>query len=332
MNTDSYIYFNCPQTSEIQHSFSLVLELELGEIGFFPFLCFDYIERHDKRIYKLLTSYLELKVYDSYWDGFSFLGYKTVLNGKSYSLERLFQKTTGRDMWNKWVHNRTFTITGEEYYISGNTVNEYNFSIFSSFLYAYSNNKYLATLDEHDGKRTCHLYIRNIDVSNNSLGTLVEYNTRSNSKTSNTDIKTTASSMSFDNIDVFISYSRKDIQFVHSFLSMFKENAITYWIDIDGVYSGDAFKKVITKAIKASKVFLFFSSEASNNSEWTAKEINVAVRFKKEIIPILIDATDYSDEVVFDLAGLDYINYCNCSERNLLDEKLIKSIKNIIKL
>ena len=50
MNTDSFINFNCPQRSEIQHSFSLVLEFGLGEIGYFPYLCFDYIERHDKRI------------------------------------------------------------------------------------------------------------------------------------------------------------------------------------------------------------------------------------------------------------------------------------------
>ena len=331
MNSESYLNFNCPQRSEIENSFLLILEFGLDDIGYFPYLCFDYIERYDKQIYKLLTSYLEVKVFDGYLDGFRFLGYKTILSGNVISLERLFQKITGRDMWNKWIHNRTFIIAGEEYYISGNTVNELNFSIFSSFLYAYSNNKYLAVLNDDNGKRTCHLYIRNFDGgSNQSWETISEFDRTNNPITSNTEIKVPPLNTSFDNIDVFISYSRKDLQFIHTFLSIFKENAINYWIDIDGVYSGDAFKKVITKAIKASKVFLFFSSKDSNNSDWTAKEINLAVRFKKEIIPILIDETDYNDEVVFDLAGLDYLDYCNCSERNLLDDKLIKSIKNLI--
>lgn len=331
MDSDTFLNFNCPKNSEIRNTFSQVLEFELGDIGYFPYLCFDYIERHDIHVYKVLTSYLEVTVFDSYLDGFRFLGYKNVLKGKPFSMERLFQKTTGRDMWNKWIHDRTFIITGEEYYISGNTVNESNFLVFSSFLYAYSNNKYFAVLDEDNGKKTCHLYIRIIDKSNyHSMGTLVESNTEINSAASKTGIKVSASSKSFDNIDVFISYSRQDIQFVHIFLSLFKENEINYWIDIDGIYSGDAFKKVITKAIKASKVFLFFSSKASNNSEWTAKEINLAVLFKKEIIPIRIDESYYNDEVVFDLAGLDFVNYSNCNDRNLLDEKLIKSIMNLI--
>lgn len=331
MDSDTFLSFNCPKNSEIRNTFSQVLEFELGDIGYFPYLCFDYIERHDIHVYKVLTSYLEVTVFDSYLDGFRFLGYKNVLKGKPFSVERLFQKTTGRDMWNKWIHDRTFIITGEEYYISGNTVNESNFLIFSSFLYAYSNNKYLAALDEDKDKRTCRLYIRNVDMSSNhNLGTIIEYNKESNSIKTKNGKKVSASSKSFDNIDVFISYSRQDIQFVHSFLSMFKENEINYWIDIDGIYSGDAFKKIITKAIKASKVFLFFSSEASNNSEWTAKEINLAVLFKKEIIPIRIDESNYNDEVVFDLAGLDFINYSNCNDRNLLDEILIKSIKNLI--
>lgn len=337
MSIDSISNIKWPQNNEIQSSFSLVLEFSSGNIGYFPYLCFDYIDRHDSEIYKILISHLELSIFNSYLDGFRFLGYKSALNERILSLERLFQRTSGRDIWNKWIHDRTFTILGEEYYISGDTVNDSNFSIFSSIIYIYSNNKYLAKLDESNGIKTCQLYMLNVDnLDDYTKGHVIEYYGKNNLPNTDNSISSrinrenAKSCASIDKIDVFISYSRKDSQFVSTFLPLFREHGINAWIDIDGIYTGEAFKKVITKAIKSSKVFLFFSSAASNSSEWTAKEINLAVLFKKKIIPIKINQEEYNDEVVFDLAGLHFIDYSNSCDRKLLDEKLIKSIKNLI--
>ena len=335
MSIDSISNINWPQSSEIQSSFSLVLEFTLGNIGYFPYLCFDYLDRHDSEIYNILISHLELSIFNSYLDGFRFLGYKSALNERILSLERLFQRTSGRDIWNKWIHDRTFTILGEEYFISGDTVNDSNFYIFSSILYIYSNNKYLAKLDESNGIKACQLYMRNVDILYDyTKGHIIEYYGKNtlpnidNSISSRINRENAKSCASLNQIDAFISYSRKDFQFVATFLPLFREHGISFWIDIDGIYSGEAFKKVITKAIKSSKVFLFFSSAASNSSEWTAKEINLAVRLKKKIIPIIIDQEEYNDDVVFDLAGLDFLDYSNSCDRKLLDEKLLKSIKN----
>lgn len=86
--------------------------------------------------------------------------------------------------------------------------------------------------------------------------------------------------------DIFISYSRKDSEIVKRFADELGKAGYTIWMDIDGIETGDEFKSKIVSAIKDSALFLFFSSKDSNVSEWTVKEVNVAVNLKKQIIPV----------------------------------------------
>lgn len=130
------------------------------------------------------------------------------------------------------------------------------------------------------------------------------------------------------NHDIFISYSRKDSNIVDEFVNRLEAEGFRVWIDRDGIESGDAFKKVIVKAIKESSIVAFFSSEYSNSSPWTAKEINIAVHHDKPIIPIKIDKTVYNDEVEFDLVSLDYVDYTDPSMRSAMMEKLVKTVKS----
>lgn len=109
--------------------------------------------------------------------------------------------------------------------------------------------------------------------------------------------------------DIFISYSRKDSEQVHEIANVLSGDGYRVWIDKDGIESGDAFKSVIVKAIKKSKVFLFFSSLTANESPWTVKEVNMAVYLKKIVIPVKLDDADYNDSILFDLVGLDYVSY-----------------------
>lgn len=123
--------------------------------------------------------------------------------------------------------------------------------------------------------------------------------------------------------DIFISYSRKNQKIVDTFVSRLQEEGFSIWIDRKGIESGDAFKSVIVKAISESNVVLFFSSEASNQSKWTAKEIGLATEFSKPIIPIKLDSAKYGSEVMFDLVNLDFIDYTDPFKRNDMMEKLI---------
>ena len=124
--------------------------------------------------------------------------------------------------------------------------------------------------------------------------------------------------------DVFISYSSHDTNVVNEFVERLEREGFSV---CDGIESGDAFKRIILQAIKNSAVVLFFSSQFSNQSSWTAKEIGVAVKYKKPVIPILLDGSNYNEEVEFDLINLDYIDYQDVTERGNMIDRLVKSLK-----
>ena len=131
--------------------------------------------------------------------------------------------------------------------------------------------------------------------------------------------------------DVFISYSRKDHKVVAEFVKHITDAGYTVWMDVDGIETGDEFKGKIVMAIKESESFLFFSSKASNNSKWTVKEVNVAVNLQKKIIPIKLDSVVYNDSLLFDLAGLDFIQYNGKNDMDVAIQKLMRSLEKNIK-
>lgn len=135
--------------------------------------------------------------------------------------------------------------------------------------------------------------------------------------------------------DVFISYSRNDYQdeekniiegnAVSKIKNALDNNKISYWIDEDGIYSGDNFAPVIGRAIKESSVFVFVSSVNSNSSQWVQNEVGVANHYRKPIIPIRLDESEYADNIVMYLTVLDFCEYYANQENAL--KKLVKAIK-----
>lgn len=123
---------------------------------------------------------------------------------------------------------------------------------------------------------------------------------------------------------IFISYSRKDYNEIYAICDLLNKMEIPYWIDVDGFYSGENFKAVIVDAIEKSDLVLFISSVNSNASHNVAKEISIADKFKKTILPVRIDDAPYSSVIEYDLIGVDYIDYSKRSNESL--EKLRKSI------
>ena len=112
------------------------------------------------------------------------------------------------------------------------------------------------------------------------------------------------------NHDVFISYSRRDTKIADTICEAFDKAGISYWIDREGVTSGEAFHEKIVKAIKECKITVFISSVNSNNiSEYAIKEIVVAFKSKKHIIPFCIDEEPFADKIEFYLCDLDQLAY-----------------------
>lgn len=124
--------------------------------------------------------------------------------------------------------------------------------------------------------------------------------------------------------DIFISYSRKDAAFADKICKLLEENNLRYWIDRNGYYSGTDYKEIIVAAIKKSKLFIFISSENSNNSQNVYNEIQQAINKNITILPIRIDNASYSDRINYDLLSVDHLEY-DSSEK--FKEKFIQNTK-----
>lgn len=131
-----------------------------------------------------------------------------------------------------------------------------------------------------------------------------------------------------DKNNIFISYSRHDEKIVHQIVSMLQRDGFSIWIDKTGIESGDAFKRVIVNAIESADVVLFFSSEGSNSSKWTTKEVGVALYENKPIIPIKLDNSKYNSEIKFDLINLDYVDLTDGNISDFQYDRLVKALKS----
>ena len=119
--------------------------------------------------------------------------------------------------------------------------------------------------------------------------------------------------------DVFISYSSKDYydifgnpqpqSVISDLLTSLEDAGITYWIDTQGLSGGTVFPQEIAKQIYNCKVFLFVSTQNSNQSTWTMNEIATANNYGKNIIPLCADDTQFAPPIMIYIAGLQYINY-----------------------
>jgi hypothetical protein len=99
-----------------------------------------------------------------------------------------------------------------------------------------------------------------------------------------------------------------------------ENNGYKVWYDAKGLYGGVKFAGEIANAIEAAKLFVFFSSENSNKSEWTKGEIFLAQKYKKQILPVRIDDSEYEKSVMIVLLPLQYIVCGNGVNQKSLEE------------
>ena len=126
--------------------------------------------------------------------------------------------------------------------------------------------------------------------------------------------------------DVFISYSRKDLDEVSSILETIKTAIpnLSYWFDINGIESGDEFEDKIIYAIDNSSYVLFALSENSIQSKWTKDEVMYAKNTEKKVIPILLKGAQMKGWFLFKFGRIDCIDSTN----TLQMEKLLQNMSD----
>ncbi len=105
---------------------------------------------------------------------------------------------------------------------------------------------------------------------------------------------------------IFISYSRKDIDFAKRLTGELQKNNVDFWIDWEGIPPTVDWWKEIQKGIEESDIFLFLISPDSTTSKVCGQEINCAVQNGKRLIPMVVRETQWG-EAHLTLGHLNYI-------------------------
>ena len=124
--------------------------------------------------------------------------------------------------------------------------------------------------------------------------------------------------------NLFISYSRQDLQQVEPFVKMIEQRAnVKCWIDWNGIESGEQFEDVIVSAIDSVDVVLFFISENSMNSTYAKMEVNYAYNIEKKVVPIVLDGGKLRGWFLFKFGSVDFIDINNQQQC----DKLIRNLQ-----
>lgn len=130
-----------------------------------------------------------------------------------------------------------------------------------------------------------------------------------------------------NNYDIFISYSRHDLEQVrHIKEELERITGASCWMDLDGIESGEQFKKVIISAINRCDTLLFMLSNRSMRSEWALDELNFAKNKKKRLVIVHLEYVEQTEEFNFTYHKYDQIDWSNSSQK----EKLLSNINKWI--
>jgi len=124
---------------------------------------------------------------------------------------------------------------------------------------------------------------------------------------------------------VFVSYSRKDIEFAKRLTAELQKSDLDFWIDWEGIPPTVDWWREIEKGIEEADVFLFLISSDSSASKVCGKEIDCAVKNAKRIIPLVV--RDFKgDEAPKQLSHLNWIFFREQDDFNTAFQKLSTAI------
>jgi WD40 repeat protein len=88
--------------------------------------------------------------------------------------------------------------------------------------------------------------------------------------------------------DVFLSYSRRDSDFVARLADALGARGKNVWVDTEGIRDGEVFPAALRNAVEQSDGFVFVISPDSVDSPYCGQEIDHALELGKRIVPLVL--------------------------------------------
>ena len=124
---------------------------------------------------------------------------------------------------------------------------------------------------------------------------------------------------------VFISYKSEQKSIALKIKTILEENGITCWMAPESIPGGSNYAAEITQAISQCKEFVVILSEQSQNSAYVLKEIDVAIKKNKNILPFQVEPIVLNDSIEYYFSNVQMYS-AHLSWESAL-EKLIREIR-----
>jgi hypothetical protein len=106
---------------------------------------------------------------------------------------------------------------------------------------------------------------------------------------------------------VFISYARADQPRVDPLAKAVKESGHPIWIDTDEINAGTSWAGEIVRAIKSAGHVLIMCSPRSFESDQVKREVYLADRYKKPLMPVFLEAAEPPEDFEYFFAGVQWL-------------------------
>ena len=122
------------------------------------------------------------------------------------------------------------------------------------------------------------------------------------------------------NNDVFISYRRKDLEFVTQLHQELTNRGISAWFDQENIEVADHWRSSIAEGIRACQVFVLVLSPDAVESINIRKEVDLAETHGKKIVPLMWRQTEVPVAFEYSLAGLQWIDFKETASQENFDQ------------
>lgn len=120
--------------------------------------------------------------------------------------------------------------------------------------------------------------------------------------------------------DVFISYRRKDSEFVSQLYQELTNRGVSAWFDKENIEVADHWRTSIAEGIRGCKVFVLVLSPDAIVSVNIRKEVDLAEKHSKPIVPLMWRQTDIPVAFEYALAGIQWIDFKETVSKENFDE------------
>lgn len=126
---------------------------------------------------------------------------------------------------------------------------------------------------------------------------------------------------------VFVSYARANAAFVLPVIEAAKRGGRQFWLDQQGIGAGDSWAGEIVRAIRGARGVLVMCSKAAFESDHVKREIYLADRYNKKLVPVFVEDAEPPEDFEYFFAGVQFLKLFETPESER-PEAVLRALAN----